>query len=86
MNGQQTTGTPQYGAPLPATAFSGTNPVGTPPYYTGSSGILCQASTALNKTGALMVASPEPSDLTPQTITVTRQGESYQAIFLGVEL
>ena len=34
-----------------------------------------------------MVAAPEPAGSTaPQTVTVTMQGESYQAIFLGVLL
>ena len=49
--------------------------------------MLCQANISLNKTGSLMVAAPEPQDRAqPQNVTVTMQGESYQAIFLGVLL
>ena len=41
----------------------------------------------LNKTGSLMVAAPEPSGSSaPQNVTVTMQGEGYQAIFFGVLL
>jgi prepilin-type N-terminal cleavage/methylation domain-containing protein len=66
---------------LPASAYTA------PLYSTGANGILCQANVSLNKTGSLMVAAPEPSGSSaPQNVTVTLQGESYQAIFLGVLL
>ena len=73
----------QYAAALPASAFSA-------PYATGASGILCEGNAQLNKTGALMVAAPEPANSNAaQNVTVTLQGEGgtgYQAIFLGVLL
>ena len=85
MSGSSGTGQPpstQYVQALPATAYSSSSK-----YATGSYGVLCQANISLNKTGSLMVAAPEPSGSTaPQTVTVTLQGESYQAIFLGVLL
>lgn len=56
-------------------------------YATGAAGILCEANTQLNKTGTLMVASPEPpGSSAAQNVTVTMQGNGYQAIFLGVLL
>ena len=67
----------------PTSAFSA-------PYATGASGILCEGNAQLNKTGALMVAAPEPANSNAaQNVTVTLQGEGgtgYQAIFLGVLL
>ena len=58
-----------------------------PSYATSAKGILCESDTQLNKTGALMVAAPEPSNSSaPQNVTVTMKGEGYQAIFLGVLL
>jgi prepilin-type N-terminal cleavage/methylation domain-containing protein len=73
----------QYAAALPMAAFSA-------PYATGASGILCEGNAQLNKTGALMVAAPEPANSNAaQSVTVTLQGEGgtgYQAIFLGVLL
>jgi hypothetical protein len=83
-------GTPSNGPPaagnaavLPASAY-------TSPYTTGAKGILCEANQQLNKTGALMVAAPEPSNSnSPQNLTVTLKGEGgtgFQAIFLGVLL
>ena len=65
---------------LPASAYSS-------PYSTGATGILCQANAQLNKTGALMLAAPEPTNSNaPQSLSVTMQGNGYQAIFLGVLL
>ena len=72
-----------YAGALPASAYSASS---TPPYTTGSKGILCESNLQLNKTGALMVSSPEGNSNTPQTVNVTLQGEGYQAIFLGVLL
>ena len=73
----------QYAGSLPASAF-------TSPYTTGATGILCEGNQQLNKTGALMVAAPEPAGSSvAQNVTVTLQGEGqtgYQAIFLGVLL
>ncbi len=85
MSGSSGTGQPpgsQYVQALPSSAFSAGAG-----YATGSNGVLCQANISLNKTGSLMVAAPEPAGSTaPQNVTVTMQGESYQAIFLGVLL
>ena len=65
---------------LPTSAFSA-------PYTTGAAGILCESNQQLNKTGTLMLAAPEPSGSSaPQNVTVTMQGNGYQAIFLGVLL
>ena len=73
-----------FAGALPATAYSASS---TPPYTTNSKGILCESNIQLNKTGALMVASPEPSGSNAaQNVTVTLQGEGYQAVFLGVLL
>ena len=70
----------QYAAALPSSAF-------TSPYNTNAAGILCEGDAQLNKTGTLMVASPEPSGSNaPQNVSVTLKGEGYQAIFLGVLL
>jgi prepilin-type N-terminal cleavage/methylation domain-containing protein len=78
--------TPSNGPPSAANAT--TLAIGAAPTYTTSAmGILCESDTQLNKTGALMVAAPEPSGSSaPQNVTVTMQGEGYQAIFLGVLL
>ena len=90
MSGNAGTGQPPSSAnaqALPATAYTAdtTNPALS--YATGANGILCQADTSLNKTGSLMVSAPEPTNSSaPQNVTVTLQGESYQAIFLGVLL
>jgi len=73
-----------YAGALPASAYSASS---SPPYTTNSYGILCESNIQLNKTGALMVASPEPSGSNAaQNVTVTLKGEGYQAIFLGVLL
>jgi prepilin-type N-terminal cleavage/methylation domain-containing protein len=73
-----------YAGALPASAYSASS---SPPYTTGSKGILCESNIQLNKTGALMVDSPEPAlSNAPQTVTDTLQGEGYQAVFLGVLL
>jgi len=79
-------GTPTNGPPSAANAT--TLSIGAAPgYATSAKGILCESDTQLNKTGALMVAAPEPSNSSaPQNVTVTMQGEGYQAIFLGVLL
>ena len=45
-----------------------------PNYLTGVSSILCESDQQLNKTGTLMLASPEPPTLAPQSVTVTMQG------------
>jgi prepilin-type N-terminal cleavage/methylation domain-containing protein len=73
-----------YAQPLPASAYSATS---TPPYATSSNGILCESNIQLNKTGSLMLAAPEPSNSNAaQNLTVSLNGEGYQAIFLGVLL
>jgi prepilin-type N-terminal cleavage/methylation domain-containing protein len=79
-------GTPSNGPPSAANAT--TLAIGAAPTYaTSAKGILCESDTQLNKTGALMVAAPEPANSSaPQNVTVTLQGEGYQAIFLGVLL
>ena len=79
-------GTPSNGPPSAANAT--TLAIGAAPTYaTSAKGILCESDTQLNKTGALMVAAPEPSNSSaPQNVTVTLKGEGYQAIFLGVLL
>ena len=60
-------------------------PVG-PNYTTGVSSILCESDQQLNKTGTLMLASPEPTSLAPQSLTVTMKGAGIEALFLGVLL
>ena len=79
-------GTPNQGPPSAANAT--TLAIGAAPTYTTSAkGILCESDTQLNKTGALMVAAPEPvNSSAPQNVTVTLKGEGYQSIFLGVLL
>ena len=63
MNGTSNTGqapSSAYATALPASAYvpNASNP--SLSYNTNSNGILCQANVGLNKTGALMVAAPEP--------------------------
>ncbi len=79
-------GTPTNGPPSAANASTLT--IGAAPNYTTSAkGILCEEDIQLNKTGTLMVAAPEPANSSAaQNVTVTLQGEGYQAIFLGVLL
>ena len=60
-------------------------PVG-PSYATGVSSILCESDQQLNKTGTLMLASPEPANLAAQSLTVTMKGAGIEALFLGVLL
>ncbi len=56
-------------------------------FTTGVKSILCESDTSLNKTGTLMVQSPEPQNTTAaQTITVTMHGEGLEALFLAVLL
>ncbi len=91
MNGQgdpaTTPPSSAYVQALPATAYTANAANPSLSYNTDSNGVLCQANTSLNKTGSLMVAAPEPSGSSaPQNVSVTLQGESLQAIFLGVEL
>ena len=90
MNGTSTTPghPPRANAQaLPASAYVANAANPSLSYNTDSNGVLCQANISLNKTGSLMVAAPEPSGSSaPQNVTVTLQGESYQAIFLGVLL
>jgi hypothetical protein len=50
------------------------------------SSILCESNKQLNKTGTLMLASPEPANLAAQSLTVTMQGAGIEALFLGVLL
>ena len=69
----------------PATATTLATPVG-PNYTTGVSSILCESDQQLNKTGTLMLASPEPTNLAPQSLTVTMKGAGIEALFLGVLL
>ncbi len=91
----------QWTGPLPPTAAAVGNAANGPPaagnattlatpaapnYLTGVSSILCESDQQLNKTGTLMLASPQPPTLVPQSVTVTMQGAGYQALFLGVLL
>lgn len=75
-------------SPPPASAYATTLPTPTAAnnYATGVSSILCESDQQLNKTGTLMLASPEPSSLAPQSMTVTMQGAGFEGLFLGVEL
>jgi prepilin-type N-terminal cleavage/methylation domain-containing protein len=57
-----------------------------PNYLTGVSSILCESDQQLNKTGTLMLASPEPANLAPQSVTVTMKGAGFEGLFLGVLL
>ncbi len=57
-----------------------------PNYLTGVSSILCESDQQLNKTGTLMLASPEPANLAPQSVTVTMKGAGIEGLFLGVLL
>jgi prepilin-type N-terminal cleavage/methylation domain-containing protein len=57
-----------------------------PNYTTGVASILCESDMQLNKTGTLMLASPEAVSLAPQSLTVTMKGAGIQALFLGVLL
>jgi hypothetical protein len=84
MNG--TVGLPSNGPP--ASQYASILNIGSAPNYnTGANGILCEANQQLNKTGALMLAAPEPNNSSAaQTVTDTLQGEGYQAIFFGVLL
>ena len=79
-------GIPTNGPPPAANAT--TLSIGAAPNYaTSAKGILCEENVQLNKTGSLMVAAPEPANSSAaQNVTVTLQGEGYQAIFLGVLL
>ena len=80
-----TVGNAANGPPAAGNATTLATP--TPPNYTtGVSSILCESDQQLNKTGTLMLASPEPANLAPQSVTVTMQGAGYQALFLGVLL
>jgi prepilin-type N-terminal cleavage/methylation domain-containing protein len=78
-----TVGNPAAGPPATANATTLPTPTG-PNYTTGASTILCESDQQLNKTGTLMLASPEPANLAPQSVTVTMKGAGYQALFLGV--
>jgi prepilin-type N-terminal cleavage/methylation domain-containing protein len=80
-----TVGDPGSGPPAAANASTLPTPAG-PNYLTGVSSILCESDQQLNKTGTLMLASPEPNTLLPQSVTVTMKGAGYQALFLGVLL
>ena len=80
-----TVGNAANGPPATTNATTLTTPTG-PNYTTGVSTILCESDQQLNKTGTLMLASPEPASLAPQSVTVTMKGAGYQALFLGVLL
>ena len=73
------------GPPTAANATTLPTPVA-PNYTTGVSSILCESNQQLNKTGTLMLASPEAASLAPQSLTVTMKGAGFQALFLGVLL
>ena len=80
-----TVGDPGVGPPATANATTLATPTG-PNYTTGASTILCESDQQLNKTGTLMLASPEPATLAPQSVTVAMKGAGYQGLFLGVLL
>jgi hypothetical protein len=80
-----TVGDPGAGPPAAANATTLVTPTG-PNYTTGVASILCESDQQLNKTGTLMLASPEPTTLAPQSVTVTMKGAGYQGLFLGVLL
>ena len=80
-----TVGDPGNGPPAAGNATTLPTPTG-PNYTTGVSSILCESDQQLNKTGTLMLASPEPATLAPQSVTVTMKGAGYQGLFLGVLL
>ena len=52
-------------------------------YLTGVSSILCESNQQLNKTGTLMLNSPEPANLAPQSVTVTMQGAGFRRCSSG---
>ncbi len=81
-------GNSSTGPPASGYATTLATPTATPfsPYPTGVSSILCESDQQLNKTGTLMLSSPEPASSTPQSLTVTMKGAGYQALFLGVLL
>ena len=62
----------------------------TPPYTqypTNTASVGCEADQQLDKTGTLMLIAPEPSGSSaPQSLSISMQGSSYQAVFLGVLL
>jgi prepilin-type N-terminal cleavage/methylation domain-containing protein len=71
----------------PSTSVATTLPTPTGPNYaTGVSSILCEANQQLNKTGTLMLSSPEPGNRAAQSVQVTMQGAGEQGLFLGVLL
>ena len=78
-------GDPGSGPPAGANATTLVTPTG-PNYTTGASSILCESDQQLNKTGTLMLASPEPQTLAPQSVTVAMKGAGFQGLFLGVLL
>jgi prepilin-type N-terminal cleavage/methylation domain-containing protein len=56
-------------------------------YPTGAASVGCEANGQLDKTGALMLAAPEPTGSSAsQSVSITMQGGGYQAVFLGVLL
>jgi prepilin-type N-terminal cleavage/methylation domain-containing protein len=78
-----TVGNAATGPPAAANATTLPTPTG-PNYTTGVSSILCESDQQLNKTGTLMLASPESATLAPQSLTVTMRGAGLEALFLGV--
>ena len=78
-----TVGNPATGPPAAGNATTLPTPTG-PNYTTGVSSILCESDQQLNKTGTLMLASPEAANLAPQSVTVTMKGAGFEALFLGV--
>ena len=76
---------PQYGQLIPSVK-AGLTINNSNNYSTGVSSILCEESIQLNKTGTLMLASPEGNSTSSQSMTVTMYGNGLEAMFLGVLL
>jgi prepilin-type N-terminal cleavage/methylation domain-containing protein len=90
----------QYTGPVPASNSTVGNSANGPPpsgnwaalptlsapnYQTNVTGILCEGDIQLNKTGSLMLSSPEPSGSNAaQSFTATLHGGGLQGMFLGV--
>jgi len=56
-------------------------------YQTNAASVGCESDVQLDKTGALMLAAPEPSGSSAaQSMSITMQAGGYQAVFVGVLL
>jgi hypothetical protein len=56
-------------------------------YPTNAASVGCESDVQLDKTGALMLAAPEPSGSSgAQSMSITMQAGGYQAVFVGVLL